>query len=81
MAQSAVKAVKDEVKAKAKKQPPVSKEEQEKRLNICKECEFFTPNIKDLPERHRKQERCIKCGCFMKFKAKLRSQSCPIGKW
>jgi hypothetical protein len=39
------------------------------RLNICKGCSFFRGN------------RCIKCGCYMKFKAKLRSSKCPIGRW
>nr|WP_244265119.1 hypothetical protein [Leptospira alexanderi] len=26
-------------------------------------------------------ERCSSCGCFVRLKAKLASQSCPIGIW
>lgn len=49
----------------------ISKEESEKRLNICKGCEFlFTPT-----------NQCKKCGCFMNIKTKMFHASCPIGKW
>lgn len=41
------------------------------RLEICAGCEFFIPD----------QQRCSKCGCAMAFKTRLRSASCPIGKW
>lgn len=34
-------------------------------------CEFFIEE----------SERCSKCGCKMRYKNKLRSSSCPIGKW
>lgn len=40
------------------------------RINICKNCEFFT-----------KWARCLKCGCFMKKKARYKGASCPINKW
>jgi hypothetical protein len=81
MTKSLIKAVAEEVNSVTKKEPPVSVEERERRLNICKSCEFFTPNIEELPEKERKRQRCVKCGCFMKFKARLRSQHCPIEKW
>ena len=81
MAQNAANAAKSEIVARLNRTPPVSEEEQKRRLDICRECEYFTPNIAELPERQRKQERCVKCGCFMNFKTKLRSQHCPIGKW
>ena len=42
----------------------------DKRLGICKDCEFFTEN-----------SRCEKCGCFMKIKARVATVACPIGKW
>lgn len=40
------------------------------RIEICKECDYFTP-----------QERCILCGCFMNIKARLKRRKCPEGKW
>ena len=43
----------------------------EERLKTCRGCEFFI----------KKSGRCAKCGCFMKFKTKLRAGKCPIGKW
>ena len=43
----------------------------EERLNICKECpRFFKPT-----------GTCKECGCFMRVKTRLKSASCPIGKW
>jgi len=47
----------------------VSDEEQARRLSICKGCEWFTGS------------RCTKCGCVMRWKTKLATESCPIGKW
>nr|WP_246846765.1 hypothetical protein [Leptospira barantonii] len=26
-------------------------------------------------------ERCSLCGCFVRLKTKLKSESCPISKW
>ncbi len=48
-----------------------SKEEQESRLVICRECEFYEPA----------DGSCVKCGCCMQLKKRLRTSSCPIGKW
>ena len=48
----------------------VSKEEQDRRFEICKRCKFFIDN-----------KRCSKCGCFIAFKKKLQAWHCPIGKW
>lgn len=39
------------------------------RIKICEGCEFF------------KENRCIKCGCFMNAKIHLESSRCPINKW
>lgn len=39
------------------------------RLEICQGCEFF------------KQDRCLKCGCFMNAKIHVESAGCPINKW
>jgi hypothetical protein len=81
MIRTAAQAAIDETKAITRGESPVSQEEINRRLSICGECEFFTPNIKELSEKQRKQRRCVKCGCFMNLKAKLRSNHCPIGKW
>jgi hypothetical protein len=43
----------------------------EKRLAICKGCDFF----------NEKKVKCMKCGCFLNYKALLPSSKCPIGKW
>ena len=39
------------------------------RWDLCSGCEFL------------KDDKCDKCGCFMKVKHKLAMASCPIGKW
>lgn len=44
----------------------VNDTEYKRRLQICKECPFFTA-----------AESCLKCGCPMKLKAKRRSGTCP----
>ena|SRR5208283_5166075 len=49
----------------------ISQEEQDRRLTICRQCEFWDAA----------QERCSKCGCFGQWKTWLASQQCPIGKW
>ncbi len=40
-------------------------------LAICAPCEFWDA----------KASRCLKCGCFAKFKSRLAAWHCPIGKW
>jgi hypothetical protein len=41
------------------------------RLDICAACEhLFRPTF-----------TCRKCGCFMKAKARIASQHCPVHKW
>jgi hypothetical protein len=48
----------------------VCNEEQiQNRLNVCSSCEFMSEN------------RCLKCGCFIKAKARLATSKCPIDKW
>lgn len=46
-------------------------EEKNKRMAICKGCEFFDElnNV------------CNKCGCYLSFKTWLKAEHCPIGKW
>lgn len=49
----------------------VSKEVAVERARICASCEFlFQPT-----------KTCKKCGCFVKAKVMLSSQSCPVDKW
>lgn len=49
----------------------VDQDEQNRRLAICRDCEFFDAT----------QGRCMKCGCFGAFKSWLATERCPIGKW
>ena len=49
----------------------VPQEEQDRRLAICHECEFWDST----------QGRCSKCGCFGQWKTWLATQKCPISKW
>lgn len=39
------------------------------RLEICQACEFY------------RNERCLKCGCFMSKKAHVELAGCPENKW
>jgi hypothetical protein len=71
MAQNLVKDLAEEGKQILQGTERISDEDKERRLNICRVCQFFKAD----------SMRCAKCGCFMKFKAGLRSVSCPIGRW
>ena len=68
MAKNLAKATKDHVRGGLK---TVSEEEIKQRLDICGDCEHYIPH----------SARCKLCGCFTKFKAKLKSGGCPINKW
>ena len=46
-----------------------SKEEINRRMEICNGCEF------------KKDTRCSKCGCFLTYKVGLISETCPEWKW
>jgi hypothetical protein len=41
------------------------------RLAICEEC----------PSIRKPRMQCVECGCLMLAKTKLKSVSCPLGKW
>ena len=64
------KAMAHETRGIIKGNKSVSSEEVEARMAICHDCQFFVND-----------ERCAKCGCFVRFKARLRTGACPIGKW
>ena len=49
----------------------VGDDEYQRRLDICNGCEWFDHEA----------GRCKQCGCFMRIKAKLASEKCPIDKW
>lgn len=49
----------------------VPKETFEKRLAICNECDKYD----------KEKKKCNECGCFMEYKATLRTVSCPLRKW
>lgn len=44
---------------------------QNDRMSICNNCEYFNS----------KTTQCRQCGCFMSAKARLKTSSCPAGKW
>ena len=44
------------------------------RLNICRECEYFSGN-------KLRYYKCDLCGCYVNEKIKYFSSSCPIEKW
>ena len=41
------------------------------RLQLCNSCPHFVKST----------SQCKKCGCFMSAKTRLKSATCPIGKW
>jgi hypothetical protein len=49
----------------------VSPAETERRLGICRQCQFFQAKLM----------RCLKCGCFLSLKVRLETEHCPINKW
>jgi len=50
-----------------------TKEEQEKVIAICMQCEFYNQN--------RFTPRCKKCGCYMDIKKRWITSHCKISKW
>jgi hypothetical protein len=47
----------------------VNERQYRQRLEICQACE------------HRRGQRCVKCGCRLRWKARGRAFQCPAGKW
>jgi hypothetical protein len=47
------------------------KDVSDKRLDICKQCEFYDSE----------STKCKKCGCFMRYKSMLPYSKCPLDKW
>lgn len=44
---------------------------QSNRMSTCRGCTEFVATT----------SQCKRCGCFMSAKTRLKSASCPIGKW
>lgn len=49
----------------------VKEEIAERRMEICRNCEFFISMT----------QQCKKCGCIMPAKTKLPNSECPEHKW
>jgi hypothetical protein len=64
--------IKSTVNHIANKMKKVSQKETDRRIDICKGCEFFTDG---------EHPSCSKCGCYMNIKARWESEHCPIDKW
>jgi len=47
----------------------VTEEQYRARLQTCDTCEY------------RRANRCLKCGCRLRIKARGRAFKCPMGKW
>ena len=69
MARSLGNSLVEEANKVMKGVPAVSSDKVSERLEVCRKC----PNFKG--------GRCRLCGCNMRFKARLRSSKCPIGRW
>lgn len=51
-----------------------------KRIAICKQCEFHSANRKNY-KTIRPDAHCTHCGCTLSAKTKCLSCSCPLNKW
>jgi hypothetical protein len=57
----------------------VSKEEFKRRLKLCNTCPERLKSSNNNPLN--KFSRCPLCGCFIRLKAKLETEGCPLGDW
>jgi hypothetical protein len=71
MANSLFKAAVEETIAIAEGHEALKEAERNRRLALCKGCDRYVIE----------SGRCVECGCFMGVKTKLRTASCPLGKW
>ena len=78
MVYSLTETVQNMLKSAAENKIILASEEQAlARLDICLQCEFFITS----GEGSIVPARCAKCGCGMKYKARIAASSCPINKW
>jgi hypothetical protein len=62
----------------------VDKKIKDKRLNICKKCDFYRNFLMLRNPKFKWGARCGKCKCFLDAKASLTKDffgECPINKW
>lgn len=52
-----------------KKEDATEGETYEKRLSICKSCDFLNAGT------------CLKCGCYVELRAAGKNSHCPAKKW
>ena len=71
LAGSLAKAVVKEGRAMVQRVPPMTDEQVEARMAICRGCEMYDAA----------QNRCNACGCFLAAKTRFRSAECELGKW
>jgi hypothetical protein len=57
----------------------VDKETYVKRLSLCNTCPERLEASKG--NKLTKFSRCPQCGCFIRLKAKLNTEECPLGDW
>jgi len=55
--------------------PLLAPDEIEKRLKICKSCEFWDAS------GFAGTGKCKKCGCSTWAKIRMGTERCPVGKW
>jgi hypothetical protein len=53
------------------KSPNVDQGEYDRRRSVCTSCPLFSST----------DDRCQKCGCFLKLKLWLKDESCPESRW
>lgn len=41
----------------------------DERLKVCLSCDKYD------------NDRCLECGCFLKLKARMATEKCPLDKW
>jgi len=57
----------------------VSKKELIERLSLCNSCPERLKDSEGKPLT--KFSRCPECGCFLRLKARLETEECPLGDW
>ena len=60
----------------------VSAQKRSDRLRTCQECEHYVPKTKSCGDLVKEAfTDSPLCGCYMPAKTKLKTASCPLGKW
>ena len=62
----------EDIRARIEKLPPRDRSDSEtygRRLEACRSCDHLISGI------------CMKCGCYVEFRAAFRKQTCPAKKW